>query len=445
MNNLLDLLNQNGCRLQKVANTHGGEYAGACPFCGGKDRFRVWNESDRYWCRQCGKHGDAIQFVRETRNIGYREACDYLGIVNKNCNMEKRILLEKMKFPKGWEPRESIPPADKWQEKARLFLNYTQKNLRSDSCADVREWLHTARGLSDNTVRDAQLGFNIKDFYYDRDLWGLDPQINEKTDKYKKLWLPAGLVIPCFFGEKIVRLRIRTGKKEQPYHFVSGGDSRCMILEKDKAVCIVVESELDALLINQEAGDLVNTIALGNAQIRPDTETHELLWKAEMILCSLDYDPAGGKESQLWWKKVYSKSFERWTPAKAKDPGEMYQKGEYPIRIWVEAGLTLRKSKNEQEFRIRPERSDSVNNNLTVTGESDMSDKTTEKAAFGIIDLIPVDKSYDGVRCLGHVCPSVKYNQSSGSPVLWCGYENKGVFYIPECPLKKWKRERPTG
>ena len=27
--------------LKKAANTGGGEWVGACPFCGGKDRFRV--------------------------------------------------------------------------------------------------------------------------------------------------------------------------------------------------------------------------------------------------------------------------------------------------------------------------------------------------------------------------------------------------------------------
>ena len=82
--NLLDLLDQNGCRLRKVANTKGGEYAGACPFCGGNDRFRVWSETGRYWCRQCDKNGDAIQFVRETKGMGYREACNYLDVDVKN-------------------------------------------------------------------------------------------------------------------------------------------------------------------------------------------------------------------------------------------------------------------------------------------------------------------------------------------------------------------------
>lgn len=44
----IDLLSliQRDVRLKRVAGTHGGEYAGPCPFCGeGEDRLRVWPRS----------------------------------------------------------------------------------------------------------------------------------------------------------------------------------------------------------------------------------------------------------------------------------------------------------------------------------------------------------------------------------------------------------------
>ncbi|MBI5583486.1 MAG: hypothetical protein HY892_06660 [Deltaproteobacteria bacterium] len=37
---LLDLIP----RLKKAATTAGGEWVGACPFCGSRDRFRYWPE-----------------------------------------------------------------------------------------------------------------------------------------------------------------------------------------------------------------------------------------------------------------------------------------------------------------------------------------------------------------------------------------------------------------
>ena len=41
------------------------EWAGPCPWCGGRDRFRVWRGRDSgFWCRQCGMAGDVIALVR---------------------------------------------------------------------------------------------------------------------------------------------------------------------------------------------------------------------------------------------------------------------------------------------------------------------------------------------------------------------------------------------
>src|SRR6266487_4070432 len=71
-------------RFQRVASTHGGEWAGPCPWCRGTDRFRIWPNRDPhaivYWCRQCGKHGDVIQFLREKEGLSFGEACAKAGL-----------------------------------------------------------------------------------------------------------------------------------------------------------------------------------------------------------------------------------------------------------------------------------------------------------------------------------------------------------------------------
>ena len=41
---ILELLPQDGIHVKRVASTHGGEYTGPCPLCGGVDRFHVWPE-----------------------------------------------------------------------------------------------------------------------------------------------------------------------------------------------------------------------------------------------------------------------------------------------------------------------------------------------------------------------------------------------------------------
>lgn len=53
-----------------------GEYHGPCPWCGGTDRFRV--TSDRFACRQCGRKGDAIEYVMRRQNVDFKAAYSML-------------------------------------------------------------------------------------------------------------------------------------------------------------------------------------------------------------------------------------------------------------------------------------------------------------------------------------------------------------------------------
>jgi hypothetical protein len=77
----LDLLTLIGTdtTLTKVANTHGGEYAGACPFCGGDDRFRAqpYHDPPRWWCRQCSpsEHwSSAADYLMQRDSLDFPEA-----------------------------------------------------------------------------------------------------------------------------------------------------------------------------------------------------------------------------------------------------------------------------------------------------------------------------------------------------------------------------------
>ena len=78
---LLALIGQD-TRLKRVAGTAGGEYAGPCPFCGGRDRLRVQPARRRWWCRRCGQDTrweDAIDYVRKRDRVDFVEACRRLG------------------------------------------------------------------------------------------------------------------------------------------------------------------------------------------------------------------------------------------------------------------------------------------------------------------------------------------------------------------------------
>ena len=330
--NILDLTEQDGLQLRRVASTGGGEYKGPCPWCGGTDRFSInpkkpnkngTHRGGRYVCRQCGKSGDAIQYLRDWRGLSFPDACAALGYETGEPLHKSYTIPEKPKF----EPRDRRRPGDLWREKASSFLSWTQKQLWDNT--DALNYLK-GRGLSEDTIRGAGLGFNSKAFFLERESFGLEPEMNG-AGKPKRVWLPIGWTIPHWTGGELSRIRFRRKEAARDkYVYLSGSDTSPMVWGRERAVFAIVEAELDGLLIHQEAGDLVGVVALGAANYRPDKEAHLLLTGAQLVLCALDSDGTGKKEAWNFWKDTYGA--ERCPPLEAKDPTDMHIAGKHSIR-----------------------------------------------------------------------------------------------------------------
>jgi len=352
--NLLDILKEDGFTMTKVTDN---EFAGACPWCQGKDRFIVWpgkGRGGKYWCRKCNQRGDTIDYLTEHRKLPYREALKLIasegkpgaipgddnsngnraadssseqGIENLETSTGSIELSNVSNTPNGSSP--SLP-CDQWQSKAGEYLLKAQKYLWQPSAKLALDWLHD-RGLADETIKRAGLGACRVEQYETRKAWGL-------AGKGKKVWLPAGMIIPSFFAGRVCRLRIRRLDPGEPRYVMIGGSyTGPMVLNPDRAAAVIVESELDALLVDQEAGDLVTSIGLGSVSIRPDSVTHEALEKAEMILLALDADEAGAVQARDYWLPRYAKA-KRWPVIKGKDPAEAHKNG-LNLRAWVLAGI----------------------------------------------------------------------------------------------------------
>ena len=337
--NLIDLLQFDGYLMKKVSSTHGGEYAGPCPYCRkGRDRFRVFPDyhGGRFWCRQCCKSGDAIQYLRDCQGLSYIEACEKMGTVAGRRSSRRKRRSVKSKFI----PREVVTPDSfaRWAEEAEIFLRQAGKRLWAEGGGKARSFLHD-RGLTSETILKAELGLIPEDCYHDRSSWGL-PEENNENGRKKKVWTPAGILIPWRENGRAIRLRIRRDPAgDGPrYVIIPGSSMTPMKWNMDREVLTIVESELDGLLVDQEAGDMTGVIALGSVSMRPDRETHELLMKARMILVALDHDRAGALESRRFWKPVYGNKAKRWMTPVGKDPSEARQKG-LSIRAWITAAF----------------------------------------------------------------------------------------------------------
>jgi len=359
--NVIDLVTT---PLKRVATTKGGEYHGPCPSCGGKDRFHVWPQENHgegsWWCRQCGSGGDGIQYLRDFENMTFKEACNRLG---KELKKPMHAMTPRIPTAKNTPTKPETPsplpqapftpgardpePPDTWMEKAESFVTWATQQLlyvkqtrrqppEDPGATQCRQWLE-ARGINEIEMQVRRLGYNPgekeKDIFRPRSAWGLPPDLKENGQN-KKLWIPRGLVIPNLQKGRVTRLRIRRPEGDPRYYVIPGSRMDCMLTKHlpGRPAYTIVESELDLILVNNEAGDMTGTIALGNSSRKPDPATWEALQKARIVLIALDHDPAGDHAARWWSAQI--KNTRRILPPKGKDPGEAYQAG-VNIRAWI--------------------------------------------------------------------------------------------------------------
>jgi DNA primase len=334
---LVDMLNADGHNVVHVAAVDGGEYAGPCPDCGGVDRFRVWPCKDKWWCRSCGASGDTIDYLREFRGMSFVDACRAIG---REPGPLPSAPIRRCR--PAWQPKTPVAPGDAWQSSARAFVDDSRRRLLDND--EVMTWLAVERGLVEQTVRAAGLGWNDRQQFVERAAWGLPPE-NNADGRAKKVWLPAGLVIPTTTAENDgkttitgVRFRLDDADADQRYIAVAGVPVVPMVVGENRTAVVVVESALDAILIAQEAGDLVTAVALHSVTTKPDKRTWSLIQSAHTVLVALDADDAGAKAAWAWWRENLPTG-KRWTvPAGAKDPTDAHLAG-HDLRAWIEAGL----------------------------------------------------------------------------------------------------------
>ncbi len=369
--NLLDLIPG---QYKKAGNKNGGEYAGSCPWCGdggkGKssDRFHIWPEQGRngtYWCRMCGKAGDAIKYLVDHDGLEFKAALDRLGL------HPDALGPRAAKVPAGWKPTAAARPAEVWAEHALKFVNWCHDRLleRPDELA----WL-SVRGIGIDMVKKYRLGWNPTHAWRERPAWGLAPE-KKPNGKLKKLWLPRGLVIPLLSeAGQVLRLRIRQ-PDQSPRYMVIPGSSREPLCSRAAEAMVIVESELDAILLDGLAGDLAGVVAMGNDTAKPTAALLPILQEAMFIAVALDsdlprYNPDTGSmdmpgaKASRWWLEQFSQAV-RVPVIGGKDPGDAYKEG-IDLRSWVlaalppyfqvKADLDAEKKRRLEELRASKER-----------------------------------------------------------------------------------------
>lgn len=337
--NIIDLLEELDIFPKRVASTNGGEFKSMCPKCQeGRDRFCVWpnqGESGRYWCRVCDAKGDGIQFCRDFLGMTYSQACQKLQVTPRQGETIKIRPIKKAIFT----PHQARPVDQSWQLAAKNFIAASHGKLVNQPT--ILEHLYQ-RGLTFDTIKKFSLGWNGEDLFEERVKWGMCEEITE-CGYPKRQWLPKGIVIPTYSGNEPVKLKIRRidwseGDPFPKYVEVSGSMQSPSIYGDISKPVVIVESELDAMLIQQSASHLVCSIALGGVSKKPDCDVHALLQQAPLILLSLDFDEVG-KKRNVFWMKLYS-NLQPWPSPKSKSLGDAVQYFKIDIVQWIINGLS---------------------------------------------------------------------------------------------------------
>ena len=336
--NLLDIAGKH-THLKKASATAGGEYQGPCPGCGGSDRFHVWPERNEgrgyYWCRQCGKWGDDIQFLRDFEGMSFQDACNYLGRHVSPQSKHHKSHAPKVENRPDFEPKQTGTVSQVWQERAEKLVAWAHEEIWKQSGALA--WL-AKRGITAEMITRHRLGWNIgekdRDIYRARSVWGLPAEMKE-NGKPRVLWIPRGLVIPAYIAGTLVRIRIRREEDNPKYYILPGSSPAMMILGPEREGFVVVEAELDAILCSA-CHPMVGAIPLGSVAMKPDEQAYRALRESRGILVGIDFDKAGAVAVQ-WWLDEFRQAV-RWPVPQGKDPGEAYALG-VDIGGWIRDGL----------------------------------------------------------------------------------------------------------
>jgi len=263
------------------------------------------------WWSQGGEAGDGIQFLQRYLGMEFPKAVETLsGIPIACCKPHDQNL---------WQTK-------KWQTASKKLIDVAVSYLLGPDGKERFLYLVENRGLCPRTILKHRLGW-----------------LPHKDH------MPSKLLIPCYNSQgTLMRIRFRIDKPNevhQRYRISKGSNPHAPF---PLGICrgkplIIVESELDAILIAQDAGDLIGVLGLGSTSNELSSEMICYLnAKIPVTMISLDNDDSGKSRTTKLLDKL-SNSISWPIPEKyGKDPGEAWQ--QMSIRAWIEKGITARNS-----------------------------------------------------------------------------------------------------
>jgi DNA primase len=318
--------------LKPEGPTNGGEFAGPCPFCGtGNDRFNVWptplHGNPRYWCRQCGRKGDAIQYLMDRDGRSYTSACALLGLSGSLPSSYLPRLARSIPLPSSPGERCDWDALNdpEWQHSARLFVDRCANIMNSPPGIPGREYCHR-RGFTDEIIAIYCLGYNPSGHY---ETWGK-----------RRVNLPKGIVIPWFgLRQELWAVNIRRLDGAEAKYKMAGGSANGLFGVSEihyGTPVVMVEGEFCAMSLRVSEVSGITPVATGSATGARLTRWVGCLALASTLILAFDNDTAGEKAAKSWQEKFPQAV---WLKPTRHDVNDMLMAGD-DIAAWLADALS---------------------------------------------------------------------------------------------------------
>lgn len=295
-----------------------------CPLHNEEKGFSLAVYDDHWHCfGKCGRGGDAIAWLQEYHSLSFQEACEQISSGNlPQLEQPSRPRLQKV------QPV-SEPPDVEWQQAARKVAQQAMDTLWGREGKRAWRYLEEERGLTEDTIIWAGLGYV--------------PGDHREWKTVEGLSVPCGITIPWFAEDAIWGIKVRRAAGEQRYHQVSGGNVKgCLYLANDikpGLPIMLTEGEFDALITRQAGAGLISAAAIGSAaNKRINSRWFPKFITAPSILIRMDDDQAGqGASEQI---SSLSRAVKCIQVPQGKDINEFYlMAGQAPVGEWIKASL----------------------------------------------------------------------------------------------------------
>ena len=274
----------------------------------------------KWWSRN-GEVGDGIQYLQSHYGMSFPEAVEALsGTLTIQKDSSQHVSRQDLNCP---ESKKNPQPwkSKKWQIASEKLIRIAQSCLVGPNGKGRLYYLIHHRGLRLDTIRQRRLGWLPA-----------------------KAQMPSKLLIPCYDSQgSLIRIRFRIddpAPEKERYRISkeSNPHSPYPIGVSSGKPVMVLESELDAILIAQEAAELVGVLGMGTTGTKLSLAMVRYLTdKIPINLISLDNDQ-GGIEKTIDLMKLLPNAIDWPVPEKyGKDPGEACRR--IDPKQWVETGL----------------------------------------------------------------------------------------------------------